>query len=312
MSKKILLIVCSILAFFALDLSISKFLRRGLDRYFGLDQNSEVLLVGHSHLMLAVDKEMLEDSLDCKISKYCREGVDVATRFRMLCHYLSLPDKDSLKVVIYGVDQYMFNPTGLSANVHKLFYPFMDNDEIDSFIKEESDFQDYWLHKAVKTAGYSDGLINSSIRGWLGNWSNFKIGTVDIESIRKGKSGKQLRSISVDMQLKKIFESTLNMLVSKGIDVVLLNTPIVREYNESEPEKRDEIIDYFQTQAAFSEHIYYWDLNPKYSERYDLFYDPIHINNIGQPVLTKEIVDLYRTEFTNKLDNDFSSNTALQ
>lgn len=301
MARKVLIIISLIATFFALDFAVGSFLRHGLDRYFGLDQNSEVLLIGHSHLMLATDKKMLEDSLNITVSKYCREGVDVETRYHMLRHFLSLPDKDSLKVVIYGVDQYMFNPTGLSDNAYKLFYPFMDNDDIDTFIKANADAKDYWTHKTVRSTGYSDGLINSSLRGWLNNWNNYKIGTINIRPIKEGAKGKQLRSITFDQALKNTFESSVKMLTDKGISVVLLNTPIIKEYNDYEPEKWEEIINYFQKLADSSDLVYYWDLNPEYSDRYDLFFDPIHINHIGQPIITNEIIRLYRNQFIDSI-----------
>lgn len=247
--------------------------------------------------MLATDKGMLEDSLGVKVSKYCREGVDVTTRHTMLQHYLSLPNKDSLKVVIYGVDQYMFNPTGLSDNVYKLFYPFMNNENIDSMIKNDADVKDYWSHKLIKTSGYTDAIINSALRGWSNNWSNYKNGIIDIQSLKNREFGKQLRPIIVDQNLKNTFEKSLSLLTEKGINVVLLNTPIIKEYNEYEPENRLKIIDYFKLLDESSDLIHYWDLNPQYSERYDLFYDPIHINSIGQPIITQEIINLYKSHF---------------
>lgn len=297
MWRKILLILICIVAFFLIDFATAKFLHKGLERYFGMDENAEILLLGHSHLMLAADKEMLEDSLGCKVAKYCREGVDVKTRQMMLKHYLSLSEKDSLKVVIYGVDQYMFNPNGLSENVYKLFYPFMDNQEVESFVKENAGTKDFWMHKLIRTSGYSDGLINSAIRGWMCNWSNYKIGAIDIHAIREGDPGKQLRPIIVDEELKHIFEESIDMLTNRGVNVVLLNTPIIKEYNDFGREKRDCLINYLQTLSDTNEHVYYWDLNPEYAERYDLFFDPIHINNVGQPIITKEIINLYRDQF---------------
>lgn len=297
MKKTIIVILCAIAAFLIIDFGTSKVLKKGLDNYFGFNQNAGILLVGHSHLMLATDKKMLEDSLHAKVSKYCREGVDVATRDVMIKHYLSLPDKDSLKTVIYGVDQYMFNPKGLSENVYKLFYPFMDNKEIDRYIKDNASPKDYWVHKTTRLTGYTDALINSAIRGWQDNWSNYKSGTIDINKIRSGEKGKQLRPIVVDEKLKKIFESSLKALTDKDITVVLLNTPIIKEYNDYQPQQRKDIIDYFQKLAESSDMIYYWDLNPDYSERYELFYDPIHINNTGQPIITREIINRYKEEF---------------
>lgn len=295
--NRILTLLGFLIIFFSLDLIISAVLNRGLDKYFGLADNSEILLIGHSHLMLATDKVMLEDSLGCKISKYCREGVGVDVRKHMIKHFLSLPDKDSLKVVIYGVDQYMFNPTGLSDKPHKLFYPFMDNKEIDTYIRESDSPKDYWTHKLIRITRYSDALLNSSLRGLNNNWTNNKSGQMDITAVKSGTKRKQLREIQMDEKLKTDFEETISLLVNKGIDVVLINTPIVKEYNEYEPGKYNNVILYFDSLANSSDLIHYWDLNPKFSHKYELFFDPIHINSNGQPIVTKEIIRLYKSQF---------------
>ena len=63
-------------------------MNNGLNRYFGLDSHSEVLLIGHSHLMLAVDKVNFEAGIGHSVSKYCREGVNVSDRYEMIRQYL--------------------------------------------------------------------------------------------------------------------------------------------------------------------------------------------------------------------------------
>lgn len=123
MRKRLLHILLFLLAFVCVDRLIGWGLNVGLNRYFGLTQHSEVLFVGHSHLMLAVDKEGFEQGTATEVSKYCREGVNVADRLEMVRQFLASPYSDSLKVVIYGVDQFMFTGEGLSMNSYKLFYP---------------------------------------------------------------------------------------------------------------------------------------------------------------------------------------------
>lgn len=288
------MIVGLIILFFTSDWVVTTILNRGLDNYFGLNQKSKILLIGHSHLMLATDKKMLEDSLGVGVSKYCREGVGVEVRDKMVKHFLSLPASDSLETVIYGVDQYMFNSEGLSANAFKQFYPFMDNAEIDAYVKNETDSKDYYIHKLIRSSRYSDALLNSAFRGWSSNWSNYKTGSLDIEAIRAGSVGKQLRDIKQDSNLKSIFESTLELITSRGIRVVLLNTPIIKEYNDAQPKERAEIMEYFKALADANPLIEYYDMNPEFETRYDMFYDPIHINNIGQPILTVKLIEYLR------------------
>lgn len=291
MQKKILSILIFILLFISIDQGIKIVLNFGLNRYFGLDQHSEILLIGHSHLMLAIDKQELERQTHRKVSKYCREGVNTVDRNAMIKQYLSLPCSDSLKVVFYGVDQFMFTGEGLSENSYKLFYPFIDNFNINQYIKESSDAYDYWLHKIICTTRYSDALINSAIRGWRKDWSNYKEGNLDVENLKKQIMKGQQRHICFEQYLINSFEETLNLLTQKGIRVILINTPIAKPLNEYEPQQYKQIIDYFQYKADSSPLIHYWDMNPQYAEKYNLFFDPIHLNPQGQKQITEEIIN---------------------
>lgn len=295
--KKISLIAGVVIAFFLTDALCAIFLRQGLDNYFGLNRHAKILLIGHSHLMLAADKSMLEDELHCSIAKYCREGVNVYDRKRMIEHFLSLSGNDSLKVVLYGVDQFMFNPTGLSENSYKLFYPFMDNEKMDEYIRMNTTKTDYLLHKIIRLSRYSDAMINSSLRGWKNDWNNYKIGQIDIAGLEEDGRNGTFRKIEVDPEMKEVFEETLRLLTAKGIYVVLVNTPIVKQLNEFQPSIYQSLISYFHSLAEQSDHIAYWDLNPKFSDNYPIFYDYIHLNRTGQKIITQELIQLYQKEF---------------
>lgn len=142
MYKKIVSILLFLSLFICIDRGMGWVLNTGLEDYFGLNQHSEVLLIGHSHLMLAIDKEELEAGIGRKVSKYCREGVNVFDRYEMVKQYLRSSYSDSLKVVLYGVDQFMFTGKGLSENSYKLFYPFMDEDNMNEYIRRSTDHYD--------------------------------------------------------------------------------------------------------------------------------------------------------------------------
>ena len=214
----------------------------------------------------------------------------------MIRQYLSSPYRDSLKVVLYGVDQFMFTGEGLSKNSYKLFYPFIDEENMDRYIRESADFKDYWLHKLICTTRYSDALINSAIRGYRKDWSNYKVGNLDVDALKgQIKNGTQ-RHIHFEQDLIDCFEKTLSLLTQKGIRVVLINTPIAEPLNQYEPEEYHKIITYLQQKADSFPCIYYWDFNPKFSTRYDLLFDPIHLNVEGQKVVSREIVKCFNEE----------------
>ena len=301
MLKKIVSAVIFVLLFVCIDRGTGELLKSGLDRYFGLNQHSQILLIGHSQLMLAIDKQELEKQTNCKVSKYCREGVNVADRHAMIKQYLSLPCSDSLKVVFYGVDPFMFTGTGLSKNSYKLFYPFIDNQDIDQYIKESTGTYDYWIHKIIYTTRYSDALINSAIRGWRKDWNNYKEGNLNVTNLKKQIMQGQQRHICFEQDLLDLFEETLHLLTQKKIRVILINTPIAQPLNESDPKQYSKVIGYFRQKAESSPLIDYWDMNPEYAERYELFFDPIHLNPQGQKEVGKQIIKKFQNLFKSNL-----------
>lgn len=291
MKRKIIYIIVFLFLLVTIDRIVGLALNTGLNKYFGLTQHSEILLIGHSHLMLATDKESMEKETGLKVSKYCREGVNVADRYVMVKQFLNSEYSDSLKYVLFGVDQFMFTEAGLSQNSYKLFYPFIDNSEMDEYIKESVDDNfDYWSHKLLCSTRYSDALLNSAIRGWMNNWDNYKYGSLDVEKLIKDIKEDKQRKIKFEKELIDIFEETIRLLHNRGIKVILVNTPIAKPLNDYQPREYKKIISYFKNLAndGMTE---YWDFNPEYSDQYYIFFDPIHLNPKGQKLINSEIVN---------------------
>ena len=250
-----------------------------------------MLIVGHSHIMLATDKERMEKELGIKVSKYTREGVNVGDRKMMVKQYLDSPYSDSLKVCLYGVDLCTFTGDGLSQNSFKLFYPFMDNKDISKYIHQQASFDDYWLHKFVRTNRYNDdGLKNSSISGWLHEWKNRKTGQVDIEVYKKRLAAGDERHIQMNEELINAFCETIEMLNARGVKVILINTPTLDLLNNFEPEKYAMVMLWFNNYAKNNNMVEFWDFNPEFSSRHDLMYDRLHLNVKGQQIVTTAII----------------------
>ena len=140
MKKKLIRIAIFLLILFSLDWGVAKIIQIGLERYYGLDQEADILLIGHSHMMKSCNKTTLEKELNLKVSKYCREGVMVQDRYAMVQHFLSTQKDKSVPYVLYGVDPFMFNEGDLSLNSYKLFYPFMDIPVMDALIRKEASY----------------------------------------------------------------------------------------------------------------------------------------------------------------------------
>ena len=294
--KKISGLLLIVALFFLCDFAIERLLKSGVDEMYGLNQYADILLVGHSHLMLATDKQQMERDLGMKVSKYTREGVNVSDRKMMIQQYLDSGYADSLKVVLYGVDLCTFTGEGLSANSYKLFYPFMDDKKIGEYIYEQGGAQDYWMHKLVRVTRFSDdALKNAALRGWLHNWSNYKSGTIDVEAYKKVLENGGERHIQMNPELIEEFKETMDMLTSRGVRVILVNTPTLDLLNSYEPDKFQMMVGWFQKYADSHPLVEYFDLNPEYASRHELFYDRIHLNVDGQKVISMVITHKLRS-----------------
>jgi hypothetical protein len=276
-----------IILLFLLDFLISFFLMTGIDSYYGLNGDSQILLIGHSHLMLALDKRQLELITDLKVAKYTREGVNIKERDLMLKHYL-LTCKKKPEYIIIGIDPWMFTEEGLSENSYLLFLPFMDTPEVKDYIINSVQSQkDFLIPKFIKSRRYNALLINASMRGYLGNWSNLKFGMIDSLKVAKEIKENNFRRISFNKELINDFSRMLENLKDVKSNVILLNTPVwapLIDCQRREYEKTYSIID-----SLIANHhlkVALVDLVPRFENSSKLFFDPIHMNPDGQFMVT--------------------------
>lgn len=290
-SKNILWLATAFAIFLLIDNAVGYVMTKGIKHNYGLDQHSEILLIGHSHLMLATDKEQLEQETGMKVSKYCREGVNVSDKKAMIEHFFNSGYADSLRFVLYGVDLATFTGEGLSKNSYTLFYPFMDNESVDKYIKSHASSSDYWLHKIIKSTRFNDdGVKNSAARGWLNNWSNLKSNTIDVGSYRKQLENGDERHIKMNSELILQFEESIRMMTNRGIKVILVNTPTLDLLNDFEPDKYSAIINWYNDYVSKNPMVEFWDFNPDYASDHSIFSDRLHLNVKGQKIITKELV----------------------
>ena len=287
----LLTITVFIVLFLIMDRTVASILEKGLKTYYGLNDKSELALIGHSHLMLGVDKVALEKQLGITVSKYTREGVNVSDRLVMIEQLLNTNPK--IKTLIYGVDAWTFTGEGLSANSYKLFYPFFDDPNIDAYIKDHSSFADYSSKKYIKTSRYNEQLIAGALRGYLGKWDNLKYGTVDITKLKTQIQEESFRKVYNDQQNIEIFYKTLSLLKSRGIKVILLHVPTVDLLETYQQESFNETMAIFEN--VVDEDVAFLDLQEPWSSKYELFYDPIHLNPKGQEVITGALIDYLKT-----------------
>ena len=275
--------------FFFLDFIISAFLLRGLNKYYGLSEKSEIAFVGHSHLMLGIDKEMIEKEIGVKVAKYTREGVNVSDRKKMIEQLLK--ENKGLKTVIYGVDAWSFSGEGLSENSFKLFYPFMNNEIIDKYIYKESAIEDYLTKKYIRLTRYNEQLLGGAIRGYLGKWDNLKFGNVDVDRLEKQISNNTYRKINNDEENIRVFKESIVLLLAKNINIVFLQLPTIDVLTDVQERKYNETIEIIKGISNKYDTIYFLNFQEPWSHNHKIFYDPIHLNPYGQELLTKELIN---------------------
>lgn len=285
-SLKIIGFAC--VCFFIIDGFTGNFLTKGLEKFYGLNTGAEIALIGHSHLMLGIDKNLLEKELGVQVAKYTRPGVNIADRQIMVRHLLKL--NSDVKIIIYGVDAWMFTGEGLSVNSHTLFYPFMGIKEVESYVSSQAGFGNYWLHKIVKTARFDEGLISSALRGYLHNWSNLKYGEVDTGRLKKEIAAGEFRRINNSQGNINMLKQTIKELEEQNIQVIFLYVPTIDLFNRLEPEKFKETLDIINEFEKEFSNVQVLNYIEPFSHDHSLFFDPIHLNPKGQEMVTKELI----------------------
>ncbi|PIF00024.1 MAG: hypothetical protein CR994_08125 [Maribacter sp.] len=273
--------------FFLSDFFLSLFLLEGLNEYYGLGEDSEIALVGHSHLMLGIDKETIEKKTGLKVSKYTREGVNVADREIMVRQLLK--SNPRVGTLIYGVDAWTFSSEGLSSNSYKLFYPFLDDESIEGYLYDNSTIDEYITKKIIRTTRYDELLFSSSMRGYLHKWTNLKFGNVDLKMLKGNIANGRFRKIENSMGNIMVLRETLALLSEKNINVILLYVPTIDLLSNALGPEYNKTIDIFNELAVEYDNVEFLNLQEPWSHNHDIFYDPIHLNPHGQIIITEEL-----------------------
>lgn len=286
MKERAFRIIIFLILFVILDSVVALFFQKGLEHYYGIDQQADILIIGHSHLMKTCNKNKMEKALGLKVSKYCREGVNIHQRLGMIQHYLDIQKNAPLPIVIYGVDPTMFGKGNLSLNSYKLFYPFMDSPPMDNLIRREAiEWYDYPLHKWIRCTRFADVALYRSCRGWLNYWESLSNQSISLDDWNKKRS-----KLHVSDELVQEFRHTIDLLIKNNSHVILVYPGIIQGYRTGDPETYDKVINLFQTMANENPHIDFLDYSSTFSPHREFFEDSVHINRAGEKIFTQLIV----------------------
>ena len=284
------------------DLMIGSVLDVGLRRYFGMDGKVDVLCVGHSRTVLGIDAEMLSRETGLRVAKYAVNGANIADRDAMIRQFLT--DHPEVRLIIYDVEASTFSDDGLSSNSYRLFFPFLDNPEMGAYLKKQGlASSDFWLKKIVRTARYDETTFSLAMRGLLGMNRNLKHGRFDEARARRWIEQGKNRPVKIDSKSHKVFLSTMDFVHSRGVTMLLVDMPTVDLLNQAERHSSKKVRDVFRNLKKQYKNLSYCNFSTDYQNNYDMFYDMIHLNVIGQKIVTTRLAKKVRYDFGIQFNN---------
>jgi hypothetical protein len=294
-----------ILLLLVTDRLIGGTLRRGLDRYYGMDRPATVLCVGHSRTVLGIDDGMLERKLGVPVAKYAFNGANTADRLTMIRQYVS--SHPSLKIIVYDVSAFTFTDKALSSNSYQLFYPYLDDPIVTAHIRTRArSIDEIFWRKIFTTLRFDEVTLALSMRGYMGLRANLKAGHVDAEATRERIRRGEVRRMEIDPLNVDLLEQTLDYAQSHSIRVALVYIPTLDVLSNSDRPAHDAVMAKVRSIAARHKGTIFLDYNRGLETNHELFFDPIHMNAAGQAMITGRLAE----DLSRALDEDPSRSAA--
>lgn len=274
--------------FFLGDAVIYGFLKHGMDHYYGMDKQAQILSVGHSHSVLGIDAERIEKELRVPVAKYAMAGANTLDRCWMIRQFVE--EHPSVQLVIYDVDPRLFDSKGLSSASYTLFLPYINNPVISKYLEKQATWQEYFVCLLVKSARFRDQTINIALRGLLGKIENKKDSRIRVEQFNNYLEREKRRKIKVYPGSIKSFKDSIEYLSEKGITVLLTFIPVIDLLNNIDPINQERAVGLFKKIARNNNNVFFLDYNKHYQHQYDLFYNLRHLNRKGNELVTAELI----------------------
>jgi len=215
--------VLFLLIFFLIgDFAIFKILKTGLDHYYGMNKQAEVLCIGNSHTVAGIDAGRLEKEIGMPVAKYATSGINTFDRFWMIRQFIET--HPTVKMVVYDVDPRILWSKDISFASYTLFLPYIDDQVISYYLKQEASWQEYYTSRLLRTARFQDHTIVQAIRGLLGRIEVENSGTIQVENFHKylEKEHRVSGKNHINPESIKIFQRSIDYLTARGVKVVLV------------------------------------------------------------------------------------------
>lgn len=278
-----------LLLFLIGDMGLSQLLKIGLDRYYGLNKQAEILCVGHSHTVLGIDTRRMETDLGVPVSKYAMAGANTLDRLAMVKQFVGR--HPTVKTVVYDVDARIFDSEGLSSASYSLFLPYINDPAMSYYLWEEATWQEYFSSKIISTTRFRDQTLKASIQGLIGINERKKSTRIRIEDSKGRLEQERERKIRINPESRQCFLETIEFLTQHGIKVVLIFIPTIDLLNEIDPQTQNSVTRIFYSLAEQNSNIHFLDYNKDYQHQHELFYDLRHLNGDGNTIVTGRLIE---------------------
>jgi hypothetical protein len=287
------------LLFFLIDYGVSSVLLTGLNRYFGLDSNADILLNGSSMTLAGFDKIKIENATKKNVAFYSRNGVSLEDRSTMLKHFFNKSSKKT-SIVVLEVNPLLFSKKFTAANVYRLFLPFMDDSAIDEFVKSKTTLKDYWVRKIIRTSRYDIDLFSLALKGYMGAYENKKTQVLDVNALDGLREKANSLPVEFNPERVALFKETIELVKRSSDHIVLVNMPIFdTKMKTFKADEYQAFLSFFIDYAKNHRDFYFLDLNrQQIISNPNLFSDPLHVNVEGQTKVSEALVQFL---FSNQL-----------
>lgn len=285
--------VLFILIFFLADYLIATLLLNGQKKFYGFNNNPDILINGSSLSYYGFNRNYIESNTGLRVSNYVRGGVNVFDRSYMINHFMT-NYSNNLKVVIYELNPLLFNEKDLSINAHKLFLPFIDQQSFKSYFKERTNRESFYLYKLIRTRRFDLQSMIISFRGYFKRYDNWQDGIID--TINNFKIGENEYPVLIEMNKAKIeaFKETMDLINRQDIKVILVMMPLYDgKFQLYDSDSYNSYCNFFITYCSSSANLFFIDCNQnKNLTNYTNFFDSIHPNTKGQVEISKYIISV--------------------
>lgn len=276
--------------FFLLDLIISLILLNGLNKYRGINEQPDILINGSSMALSAFDKAEIESLTQLKIANYSHEGVSIDARLAMI-DYFFRENPSSLKTVIYEVNPLIFSGIQTADNVYTIFYPYLDDRFMDSFVKERASKKEYLTNKIIRTKRFDSRVIPDVLRGYISSYKNIRTATLDTVMILQLADQWDKTEVLMEKSKIDVFENTMGTISSHNCNIILVMMPMYHyKFRTFNRDGYNRLCEYFENYSLSHQHITFLDLNQdSIINNSKYFSDPLHINVNGQHIISQVI-----------------------